>query len=167
MQFCNHKINYLPEHTSRLPLEFVLGLLNSKLADWYFRLGSTNAAVSHYQIYNLPCPVFEAIDANRASESEKVRRLIRSRRMLDAFEALSGSLVTSPFSILLQDAVVEAVTQIIDIEAERGEIRRVDHSALDPHAQPYQDFIDRLFYAMAGISDGEARGLEERLARMQ
>ncbi len=48
----------------------------------------------------------------------------------------------------------------------RGEIRRVDRSALDPHAQPYQDFIDRLFYAMAGISDAEARGLEERLSQM-
>ena len=48
-EFCNHKVNYCPEHTSKLPLRFVLGLLNSLLADWYFRLGSTNAAVSHYQ----------------------------------------------------------------------------------------------------------------------
>ena len=52
--FCNHKVNYLPN--PRLSIHFVLGLLNSKLCDWYFRLGSTNAAVSHYQLYNLPCP---------------------------------------------------------------------------------------------------------------
>jgi len=47
--FCNHKINYIPEGTSELPLDFVLALLNSKLSDWFFRLTSTNAAVSHYQ----------------------------------------------------------------------------------------------------------------------
>src|SRR5262245_11275168 len=40
-EFCNHNVNYLPEHTSQVPLEFALGLLNSKLGDWYFRLGST------------------------------------------------------------------------------------------------------------------------------
>jgi len=57
-QFCNHKINYFPENDSQLPLELLIGLLNSKLHDWYFRLGSTNASVSHYQLYNLPSPVF-------------------------------------------------------------------------------------------------------------
>ncbi len=33
-------------------------------------------------------------------------------------------------------------------------------------AQPYQDFIDRLFYRMAGLTEDESAGLEERLARM-
>ncbi len=55
-QFCNHKINYIPENEAKLPLDFVLAILNSKISDWYFRLGSSNAAVSHYQIYNLPVP---------------------------------------------------------------------------------------------------------------
>ncbi len=39
-------------------------------------------------------------------------------------------------------------------------------SALDPAAQPYQDFIDRLLFALAGFTDAEARGLETRLASM-
>jgi hypothetical protein len=52
-QFCNHKINYTTSHHSRLPLEIVLFVLNSSFSDWYFRLGSTNAAVSHYQLTNL------------------------------------------------------------------------------------------------------------------
>ena len=55
-QFCNHKINYLPERESRFSLELLLALLNSKVSDWYFRLTSTSAAVSHYQIYALPAP---------------------------------------------------------------------------------------------------------------
>ena len=66
-EFCNHKINYFPEPEAKLPLEFVLGLLNSKLADWYFRLGSTNAAVSHYQLYNLPVPAFQDGSSGRAA----------------------------------------------------------------------------------------------------
>jgi hypothetical protein len=41
-----------------------------------------------------------------------------------------------------------------------------ERSALCPDAQPYQDLIDRLLYAMAGLSEEEAGGLEERLARM-
>ncbi len=36
--------------------DFLLALLNSKLIDWYFRLGSTNSKVNEYQFNNLPCP---------------------------------------------------------------------------------------------------------------
>jgi PAS domain-containing protein len=164
-EFCNHKVNYLPEHTSKQPLEFVLGLLNSKLTDWYFRLGSTNAAVSHYQVYNLPCPRFEECESD-AKELDKVRRLIRAGKLEDAFRSLAMSLSEPPFGRIVQQAIVEAVRQIIGIENGRGDIRRVDRSALDPHGQPFQDFIDRLLYAMAGIDDREARGLEARLAEM-
>ena len=51
--FCNHKINYTTEKHTQIPLELVLFVLNSSFADWYFRLGSTNAAVSHYQLLNI------------------------------------------------------------------------------------------------------------------
>jgi hypothetical protein len=30
-EFCNHKVNYLPEHSSRLPLELPLGVMNSSM----------------------------------------------------------------------------------------------------------------------------------------
>ena len=53
-QFCNHKINYFPKEESSIALDLLLALLNSKISDWYFRLISTNAAVSHYQLYALP-----------------------------------------------------------------------------------------------------------------
>ena len=57
-RFCNHKVNYTTDAHARVPLELVLFVLNSGFADWYFRLGSTNAAVSHYQLRNIPCPRF-------------------------------------------------------------------------------------------------------------
>ena len=55
-QFCNHKINYFPNQGCQISLDLVLAFLNSKIADWYFRLTSTSAAVSHYQLYALPFP---------------------------------------------------------------------------------------------------------------
>ncbi len=41
--FCFDTISYVPASESELPLLFLVGLLNSKLLDWYFRLGSTNS----------------------------------------------------------------------------------------------------------------------------
>lgn len=55
-EFCNHKINYIPQGDSTLDLDFLLALLNSAVHDWFFRLTSANAAVSHFQIYLLPVP---------------------------------------------------------------------------------------------------------------
>jgi hypothetical protein len=165
-QFCNHKVNYVPQHKSELPLEFILGLLNSKIADWYFRLGSTNAAVSHYQIYNLPCPVFSDDQAEQ-HQIEEIGELVRAGRTLELMAQLQAQAAKPPFGRIIQHAIIEAVERIIEIEQDRGEIRRVDRSSLDPNAQPFQDFIDRLFYAMAGLAEDESRGLEERLAAMQ
>jgi hypothetical protein len=97
---------------------------------------------------------------------DNVQRLIRSGKLEDAFQVLAADLNEAPFSQIIRMAIVEAANHIIDVESNRGDIRRVDRSALDPNAQPYQDFIDRLLYAMAGITDAEARGLETRLAEM-
>ena len=41
-----------------------------------------------------------------------------------------------------------------------------NEQALAPEAQPYQDFIDRVLFAMAGLTEGEAQGVEERLEGM-
>ena len=166
-EFCNHKVNCLPEHTSKLPLEFSLALLNSKLADWYFRLGSTNAAVSHYQLYNLPCPQFgDKLDKTGKTMLAAATAAVGTGQLEQAFDALRPGLIGAPFSPAVRDAIVELVNRIIQAEQARGEIARSDRSALCPEAQPYQDLIDRLFYAMAGLTDQEARGLEDRLARM-
>ena len=56
--YCFDTISYVPSSKSSLPLGFIVALLNSKLIDWYFRLGSTNSKVNEYQFNNLPCPQF-------------------------------------------------------------------------------------------------------------
>ena len=166
-EYCNHKINYIPQPASQLPLELNLALLNSKLADWYFRLGSTNAAVSHYQLHNLPCPVFA--DQGTAADDRLRDAAIAATdagKPDDAFAALQPPLARPPFPLPAQDVLIELVRRIIAIEQRRGEIARVERSALAPAAQPLQDLIDRLIYAMAGLTPAEISGLEDRLARM-
>lgn len=165
--FCNHKVNYLPEQTSTLPLEFSLALLNSKLSDWYFRLGSTNAAVSHYQLCNLPCPVFRPVRTQPDTAlSHAVSAAIAGSDLDAVVRILQPLLQDPPFSPAVQDTIVAVVNRIIDAERARAQISRAERSALSPEAQPYQDLIDRLFYAMAGLTDDEAKGLEARLSTM-
>ena len=166
-EFCNHTINYLPEHTSKLPLEFVLALLDSKLAEWYFRLGSTNAHVSQYQLRNLPCPEFVTVASDvDAATRQKLMVALMGGRLDEVFTVLSPHLDQVPFVPAIRDVVVEAAKLIVKIEMERGTISRTDRSALSEKAQPYQDLIDKLFYRMAGVTYAEAAGLEARLSTM-
>jgi hypothetical protein len=83
-----------------------------------------------------------------------------------AFIVLSTSVLKAPFSLAVRDVIVEAVNRIMALETGRGEISRTKRSALSAAAQPLQDLIDRLFYAMAGLTDSEIASLEKRLPEM-
>jgi hypothetical protein len=84
----------------------------------------------------------------------------------DAFAVLTPALANPPFPLAVQDVLVELGRRIIATEQGRDEIARTDRSALAPAAQPLQDLIDRLLYAMAGLTATESAGLETRLAAM-
>jgi hypothetical protein len=163
--FCNHVINYFPEPECKLPLKVLLALLNSKLSDWYFRLGSTNAHVSHYQLYNLPAPVFQTCKPDAPSTSGFVKAVER-KNWEEAFRFLEPQLAKPPFSATVLACMVHLADEITRVESARGDIARMERSALDPEAQPHQDLIDRILYRMAGLTDPETRGLEQRLAAM-
>jgi hypothetical protein len=44
--FCFDTISYITEKSTHIDLDLLLALLNSKILDWYFRLGSTNSKVN-------------------------------------------------------------------------------------------------------------------------
>lgn len=160
-------VSYVPESDSTLPLETLLALLNSKLLDWYFRLGSTNSKVNEYQFNNLPCPVFAAQGADADQELHGAAiAAIDAAKLDDVFAILAPALKRPPFAVALQDVLVELVQRIMAIEHARGEIARTERSALAPAAQPLQDLIDRILYAMAGLTPTDVTGLEGRLATM-
>lgn len=50
-----HSCNYILPH-SDIELHFILGILNSKLINWYFRCFSTNSNVNSYEIESIPFP---------------------------------------------------------------------------------------------------------------
>lgn len=163
--FCNHKINYFPKSGSKIPLEVLVALLNSKLSDWYFRLGSTNASVSHYQLYKLPAPAF-SLNGPDCSWSDGFDHALNLRKWDNAFTAIEPQLVKAPFPSVIMTSILRLVSEIARIETARGDIPRFERSALAPEAQPYQDLIDRILYRMAGLTDAEAKGLEKRLEAM-
>jgi hypothetical protein len=167
-EFCNHTVNYLPEPDSKLPLAFVVALLNSVLADWYFRLGSTNNHVSHYQLKNLPCPVFRdrATAAERGTAEKAIAELVANKPSV-ALVALSPLLQTAPFSAAVQGVVAAAVDRIICAEADREDMKRAERSELCKAAQPFQDFLDTVFFRLAGLTDPEVAALKKRYQAMK
>lgn len=165
--FCNHTVNYCPSHKCSFDLRFLLALLNTKLSEWYFRLGSTNAHVSHYQLYNLPCPIFrDQFTAHDQRMTEEALAAIEKGEIDSVVEFLEPGIRHPPFSQASYMVVIEAVNRIMNVESSRGEISRTARSALATAAQPYQNLIDRLFYEMAGLTTEEINGLEQRLSEM-
>jgi len=166
-EYCNHTVNYCPENHCSIPLEIILSILNSKLADWYFRLGSTNAHVSHYQLYNLPCPQFADQETGKHKNIfDAAIEELKTGDLEQVFNLLNPGLKTSPFNFAVRDIMVELVQRIIKTEQDRGDISRAERSRLSAAAQPYQDLIDKILFAMAGLTEPEANALEKRLKFM-
>jgi hypothetical protein len=55
--FCGNSCNYILINDKDLALEFLLGLLNSSLLNWYFKSLSTNSNVNGYEVNNFPLPL--------------------------------------------------------------------------------------------------------------
>jgi hypothetical protein len=147
-------------------LNILLALFNSKLLDWFFRLGSTNSKVNDYQVKVPPAPVFTGTALKDTDLPASFRKAIERDKSDEALAALAPLLAQAPFLSSVMAAMAHLVEQIMRIEVRRGDIARAERSALAPDAQPYQDLIDRILYRMAGLTDAEAQGLEKRLGEM-
>ena len=163
-QFCFDTISYVPNSQCRIAPSLLLALLNSKLLDWYFRLGSTNSKVNEYQFDNLPCPVF--FQGDDLKDRAAVMRAVENGSLDTALRLLTPCLKTGPFVATVSDAIASASTRIVAIETARGEVGKRNRAVLSKEAQPYQDFIDHVLFAMAGLSTDESQALEQRLEVM-
>jgi hypothetical protein len=160
--FCNHLVNYFPEESSKVPLDLVLALLNSLVIEWYFRLGSTNAHVSHYQVENLPVPFVEA-----PTIDEGLGRLLENRQWTGLRAQLCARCdqpgempSTVAYAVIAMSRTIQA------IEAERILANRSQRSMLAPESQAIQDVIDAVLFRCYGLSDDDAAYIEERLKEM-
>jgi len=55
--FCGNSVNYIIFKNSKVGYEILLGILNSTLLNWYFKIFSTNSNVNGYEVNNLPIPI--------------------------------------------------------------------------------------------------------------
>jgi hypothetical protein len=166
-RFCNHKINYTTSAHSKIPLELVLFVLNSSFADWYFRLGSTNAAVSHYQLSNIPCPRLGrregGIDQTLCSAIEAwigARDFAAIERECLALASANGCNSTLDYAVVTLVKFIEAE------ECRRGVIARSDRSHLTPDAEKCQAVLDKLLLALLGIGSDTHEYIRRRLTEM-
>src|SRR5262249_45835674 len=150
----------VPETSSQISLKLLLGLLNSKLLDWYFRLGSTNSKVNEYQFDNLLCPIFR--DAT-AAEEEIGRDILRAIENTPEHipEIVSPLCETGPFSSIVGQTIEMMVERIRFLEERRGQITRSERAHLAPEAQPFQSALDEIFFSLAGLTREQSRALEE------
>jgi hypothetical protein len=143
-------------------LDFVLALLNSKISDWFFRLGSTNAAVSHYQIYNLPCPSFG--DVAIANDWDKFSNRGQWNELCCFLLKFCTEPGTMPESVL--EALAEMSRRIQQIEAKRVLKNRSERSHLAAESQPIQDVIDAVLFRCYGLTDDDSNYISNRLREM-
>ena len=161
-QFCNHKINYFPEEDCSIALDLLLALLNSKISDWYFRLISTSAAVSHYQLYALPVPtIVEADDSEDWSGEFEHGRWDEIADQLIAACKVPAEL---PKQVAL--AIEMMSRKLRGFESSRVLTNRSERSRLASESQPIQDAIDKVLFHCYGLSDDDALYVERRLSEM-
>ena len=165
--YCNHKINYTTEKHVQIPLELILFVLNSSFADWYFRLGSTNAAVSHYQLLNIPCPRFTSTDTpiNRTTLDHLEAQL--EAQDFAPIETMSLALAEQQgCAPTLQSVIVRLVRFIETKERVRGQIVRSHRSTLSDPAETCQVILDKLILALLGLGVNRHEYIKTRLEQM-
>lgn len=158
-QFCAYTVNYCTQESSELPLDFVLALLNSRLLEWYFRLGSSNAHANEYQMNQLPVPTIEYSKSESALPNNSELKEIRER-----VENTTINPGVMPSEI--RDILCWLSKRIQEIEARRTLRVRSERAELGYEGQQLQDVIDSILVRYYGLSREEAQYLQARLSEM-
>jgi hypothetical protein len=159
--FCFDTVKFVPEGASKIDLDLLLGLLNSKLLDWYFRIASTNSKVNEYQFDNLPVP-----NISNGTGIEW-KSLLKRDRWEELTRVLSEQCTSSgQMPAPVAETLAEMSRRIQKIEAKRVLKNRSERSRLAPESQPIQDAIDAVLFRCYGLSEDDAKYIEKRLEEM-
>jgi hypothetical protein len=159
--FCFDTISYVTDDSSKIDLDLLVAFLNSKILDWYFRLGSTNSKVNEYQYNALPVPTLgstQNVDWKSLFEREDWKKL----------GDLLCNTCTQPCVMPkgVADALAKMSRAIQKIEDKRVLKSRSERSRLAPESQPIQDAIDAVLFRCYGLSEDDAKYIEKRLEEM-
>ena len=167
-EFCNHTINYTTTRGSLLPLEVVLAILNSQFAEWYFRLGSTNAHVSQYQLKNIPCPPIK-ISRSDAFDEAPISQIqgALDRHDFTQVHSVAIDVVTSERgSRTVQEIICSLVRYIERREQDRVITSRGERSRLDEYAEEVQSILDDILFSLIRLSQAQREHIRTRLGEM-
>ena len=159
--FCFDTVSYVTDESSKMDLD-LLAFLNSKILDWYFRLGSTNSKVNEYQFNALPTPTIAG--ANTEVDWHLAFKRRDWRNLTDLLCETCTQRGTMP--TVVADALAEMSRRIQKIETKRVLKNRSERSRLASESQPIQDAIDAVLFRCYGLSDDDARYVETRLKEM-
>lgn len=167
-ELCFDTVSYIPAGlpSTRVSLDLLLALLNSKLLEWSFRLGSTNSKVNEYQFDILPCRVFREDATISEQQTETVVQARLAQNNASVRYLLPPSAAGGPFSRATRTALEALARKVREAEEARGEIGRRERSRLGDDAQPYQDEIDAILFDLAGFSAADRAHVEARLRVM-
>ena len=162
-QFCFDSVSYVSSASSKIDLNLLMVLLNSKILDWYFRLGSTNSSINEYQFNNLP--VVQVSDDGTCLHA--VEQLAGSGNWSELGEVLVGA---CPQRGIVPRSVAESLAmmsmEVQKIESERILSARSERSRLASESQPIQDALDRVLFHCYGLSEDDAQYIKKRLTEM-
>ncbi|MEZ4428229.1 MAG: N-6 DNA methylase [Nannocystaceae bacterium] len=155
--FCFDTVAYVPEAACGLGLDALLGLLNSALLEWWFRLASSNSKANAYQLHNLPLPRFAIDPDGRALLSAGKEDQARAR-IIDLVAAGASPPAWSLEWIARLSRALVAREQARPLGARR------ERSRLDPASASLQASLDALIFALYGLGPDDAAQIHERLA---
>ena len=160
--FCFDTVSYVTDESSKMDLDLLVAFLNSKVLDWYFRLGSTNSKVNEYQYNALPIPRLS--DSVQKVDWHPVFEKADWKKLTAVLCKACDQPGTMPKPVA--DAVAEMSRRIQKIEAKRVLKNRSERSRLAPESHPIQDAIDAVLFRCYGLSEDDARHIEKRLEEM-
>jgi hypothetical protein len=161
-EFCFDSVSYVTQNASKINLNLLLALLNSTLLDWYFRILSTNSTINEYQFNLLPVPSLVS-DRNTVNWQS----LLKNHQ----WNLLTNTLLEAcPNPGEISQSVTEALSEmslsIQSLEGNRMLKNRSERSHLATESQFIQDSLDTVLFRCYGLSDDDAKYIEQRLKEM-
>jgi hypothetical protein len=161
--FCLDTISYVTDETCQIDLDLLLVFLNSRILEWYFRIGSTNSKVNEYQFNALP---ILHIEDRKEGDSELVESLDRKQWAELTRASATHAVEPGTLPLPLAEILVRMSREMQQIEKRRSLTKRSQRSQLAPESQEIQDASDAILFHCYGFTTDESRYIGRRLEEM-